>query len=176
MKAAVIYESLFGNTQRVALAVAAGLESRLEVHVFEVSSAPRSVDEYDLLVLGGPTHAFSMSHPSTREDGAADAGGHVISTGIGIREWIARTHHPKKNLMTATFDTRINNPRIPGSAAVAAKKKLRKLGYQVFDAESFWVAGSAGPLIEGELERAHRWGRFMAGMTAPTERYHPRAV
>ena len=40
MKALVVYESMFGNTEQVARAVADGLRSKMEVDVREVSTAP----------------------------------------------------------------------------------------------------------------------------------------
>ena len=41
-KALVVYESMWGNTEKVARAVAAGLASWLEVEVCEVGAAPGS--------------------------------------------------------------------------------------------------------------------------------------
>ncbi|MDN5761333.1 MAG: flavodoxin domain-containing protein [Microlunatus sp.] len=58
MKALVVYESMFGNTEQVARAVAAGLREVLEVTVREVSDTPiGAVQDVDLVVAGGPTHA-----------------------------------------------------------------------------------------------------------------------
>ena len=59
MRAMVVVESMWGNTRAVAEAVASGLGE--EVSVVEVAQAPTQVPpEIDLLVVGGPTHAFSM--------------------------------------------------------------------------------------------------------------------
>ena len=64
-----MYESLFGNTEQVALAITSGLSKHGEVDRIEVADAPAVIAEsLDLLVLGGPTHAFSMTRASTRED------------------------------------------------------------------------------------------------------------
>jgi len=55
MHALVVFESMFGNTQAVAGAIAHGLASRMTVDVVEVGSAPESVgDAVDLLVVGAP--------------------------------------------------------------------------------------------------------------------------
>src|SRR4029453_17245198 len=40
MKALVVYESMFGNTEQIARAVAAGLEESVDVQVAEVTDAP----------------------------------------------------------------------------------------------------------------------------------------
>ncbi|MGH3368950.1 MAG: hypothetical protein ACRDPR_03025 [Nocardioidaceae bacterium] len=64
----------------------------------------------------------------------------------------------------ATFDTRVDKVRhLPGSAAKAAARALRRHGYRVSPApESFFVADVSGPLLAGELERATEWGEALA--------------
>jgi flavodoxin len=63
----VVYESMFGNTKSVARAVADGLSERFDVDLRDVSQAPASdIGPVDLIVVGGPTHAFSLSRPATR--------------------------------------------------------------------------------------------------------------
>ena len=69
-RALVVYESMFGCTEQVTRAVAAGLEEGgCDVVVQHVrdTGQPRDLT-FDLLVVGGPTHAFSLSRPSTRQD------------------------------------------------------------------------------------------------------------
>ena len=67
MRALVVYESMFGNTEAVARAVADGLAEMHDVDLREVSQAPTEViGRVDLIVVGGPTHAFSLSRPATR--------------------------------------------------------------------------------------------------------------
>jgi flavodoxin len=74
MKALVVYESMWGNTEKVADAIAAGLGESMEVELAEVGSAPVAPGpEVSLIVAGGPTHAFSMSRTTTRKD-AIDRG------------------------------------------------------------------------------------------------------
>src|SRR5690606_25531699 len=71
MKVLVVYESMFGNSERVAHAVADGMRPHAEVELLEVDEAPGVPGaDVDLLVAGGPTHAFSMSRERTREDAA----------------------------------------------------------------------------------------------------------
>jgi hypothetical protein len=177
MRALVVFESMFGDTQLVAKAIAGGLSSRLSADVAEVGAAPNAVGaEIDLLVVGGPTHAFGMSRPKTRHDAIRQAEHDVVSTGIGMREWLDALQHESGSGAAAAFDTRINKPRVPGSAARGAEKRLRRLGFHIAaPAHSFYVAGSSGPLVEGELERAHRWGRELgAAVTTPDVKNVPR--
>jgi hypothetical protein len=159
-RALVVYESLFGNTETIAEAVADGLGTHLPTDLLEVGIAPPTVpDEVVLLVVGGPTHAFGMSRRATREDATRQAGGHVVSGGIGLREWLDALPRGDGRVAVATFDTRIDHPRVPGSAAKKAEKRLRHLRYLVaVGAESFYVSGTPGPLVDGELERAKAWG------------------
>lgn len=158
--ALVLFESMFGNTQEIAEAVAEGLSSSLPTVILEVGTAPAALpDDVDLLLVGGPTHAFGLSRPGTREDASRQAGGQVVSGRIGLREWLAALARTSGNVAVAAFDTRIAKPRVPGSAARAAEKRLRRLGFRVVAAsESFYVTGTAGPLVEGETERARAWG------------------
>jgi hypothetical protein len=159
MRALVVFESMFGNTQAIADAVAEGLPRRLRVEVLEVGVAPATIDDdVALLVVGGPTHAFGMSRPQTRQDAARQATAALVSRGIGLREWLATLQGPD-GIAAAAFDTRISKPRLPGSAARAAERRLRRLGLRIVaPAASFYVEGSLGPLQEGEKERARRWG------------------
>ena len=53
----------------------------------------------------------------------------------------------------------------PGSAAKTILGELGKLGYQPIGAEKFIVKDRYGPLKEGELERAKKWGEELAKLT-----------
>jgi hypothetical protein len=157
----VVYESLFGNTARIAQAVADGMKKgNLEVELHSVSEA-KLPEGTDLLVIGGPTHAFSMSRPTTRQD-AVNQGAHADPT-IGLREWLDELAEGNDTLFAA-FDTRVEMVRrLPGSAAKAAAKVARKRGYQSLTRpESFYVEDTPGPLLDGEARRAEVWGSQLA--------------
>lgn len=159
MKARVVFESMWGNTEEVAWAVARGLGEGLDVEVLDVSGEmPSDLADIDLLVVGGPTHAFSMSRASTRED-AVHKGAPAGHEQRGIREWL-ETLPESGHIAVATFDTKVEKVRrLPGSAAKRAAKEVRRhhLG-RVVDEESFYVEDMDGPLVEGELARAQAWG------------------
>jgi hypothetical protein len=151
---------MFGNTRAVATAVAEGLSTRMEVDAVEVGGAPTRIDpDVDLVVVGGPTHALGMSRPQTRTSATEQAEGGVVSTRIGIREWLDAAGKGLAGMPVATFDTRVDRPRLPGSAARAAHRRLRRRGCRSAAAPaSFYVSGTTGPLIDGELARAREWG------------------
>ena len=168
-RALVIFESMFGNTRTIAEAVAEGLSSRFVTDLTEVSLAPtRIAGDVSIVVVGGPTHAFGLTRPRTRQDAATQADGPILSPANGLREWFEATERPRSGVRAAAFDTRIDKPRVPGSAARGAEKRLRRLGFRVVAAaESFYVTGTKGPLVPGEVERARRWAEQVAERSAP---------
>lgn len=170
MNGVVVYESMFGNTRDIALAIAEGLSTHMDVRAFEVSEAPHVFDGPDLVVIGGPTHAFSMSRGSTRES-AKDETDEPLVSRTGIREWIA-TADIEAQQPCATFDTKVPKPKLPGSAAAAAARKLKKRRCSIVSQpETFWVDDMTGPLLEGECDRARRWGAMLANqIAAPAQR------
>ena len=67
---------------------------------------------------------------------------------------------------TAAFDTKVRKPRLPGSAAHAAARRLRKKGgrMSVPPETFFYVLDYEGPLAPGELDRARAWGARLGAM------------
>jgi len=157
MRVLIVVESSFGNTRAVADAMAEGMRQFATVEVCPVAEVSTgSPPLVDLLVVGGPTHAFGMSRPGTRKDAAQQAG-HGDAPGIGVREWLEGLS-PGVG-WAAAFDTRIGKGWITGSAARAIARRLRGLGGElVVKPESFLVTGTSGPLVDGERDRARRWG------------------
>lgn len=171
MRALVVYESLWGNTERIARVVASELEAGMTVEIVDAASAPSTLDEYDLVVVGGPTHAFSMSRPATRE-AAVNNNGAPAAVVRGIREWLDSVVPVSRAIPAAAFDTRVDSPRLPGSAAKAARHELRSLGFDVaIKAKSFRVHGYEGPLVDGEVERAQAWSRDLLKTFAPAQNW-----
>lgn len=164
MKTLVIYESLYGNTEEIGIAIGEAVASAGGVEVFEVSEAPRVIPaDIDFVFLGGPTHAFGMTRQSTRDDAPKYAEGPYISTDYGIRDWLG-DYSCESPTTWATFDTKIEKPKLPGAASEKAKKKLRKdKANTVVATETFYVSGSAGPLRDGELARATEWAESIIG-------------
>ena len=163
--ALVVFESMFGNTRKVAETVAEGLRSGMSVEIVDVGDAPDHLDGVDLLVVGAPTHAFTLSRPSSRAD-AVKQGAEAPSR-TGLREWLDRIATGADHPPVATFDTKVKRPKLPGSAARAAQKRLRHAGFRpVAGAVSFYVEGTSGPLVTGELARAGEWGRQLSSLVA----------
>lgn len=164
VRALVVYESMFGNTESVAAAVANGLAAEgAEVSLLEVSQAnPTDVAHHDLIVVGAPTHAFSLSRRSTRED-AVKQGAPEGHTDVGIRDWLAEMKRPADEIprLAACFDTRVTKVRrIPKSASTRAAHMLAHNGLTLIARPAaFLVQDTRGPLEPDELVRAVSWGR-----------------
>jgi flavodoxin len=166
MKSCVVYESMYGNTHAVAGAIAQALEHLGETTLGSVAEvAAPSVAEFDLVVVGGPTHVHGMSREATRRAAAeAAADDDTIdldadAAGPGLRDWLDGL--PKvDDVSCAAFDTRIDKPvLLVGSAARSIAKRLKRRGFApVVEPESFFVDDSSGPLHDGELSRASEWG------------------
>ncbi|MFI5957329.1 flavodoxin family protein [Cryptosporangium sp. NPDC051539] len=162
MRTLIVVESLFGNTRQIADAVEAGLADAGPVTVAGIDEAPAELpDDVDLLVVGGPTHAFGLSRPGTRKT-AADQGARDVGA-RGVREWLVALPSAAGNVATAAFSTRLKKRFVPGSAARAIDRRLRGSGYlPVVPPEDFWVLDTRGPLRARELDRARLWGTRLA--------------
>jgi flavodoxin I len=143
MKALVVYDSEFGNTEQVAKAIAQALESRATVSIARAGQyGEANWQGIDLLVVGCPTQGWR----ATKD----------------LQSFLGRV--PKGALAhtaVAAFDTRYDKPTwLTGSAAKQISAALDKSGARVIAApESFFVNGKEGPLAEGELAHAAAWSR-----------------
>jgi hypothetical protein len=161
MKALVIYESMFGNSEKIAHAVADSLKDTFEVSIAEANTMPPA-SGIDLIVVGGPTHAFGLSRPSTREQAGTQGKLRPGAAEAGLREYLDRSPM-LTGVAAAAFDTKIDKPFLPGSASGKAHRHLRRLGCRlVARPESFLVSGTLGPLVAGELDRARTWATTVA--------------
>jgi hypothetical protein len=116
----------------------------------------------DVIVVGGPTHAFGMSRPATRLDAVRQGATREDGATVGLREWLDASP-ALHGVAAAVFGTKVDRP-FSGSAA---RKAERRLGCRMLVAsESFHVVGTPGPLVDGERERARRWGEAVAAAAA----------
>jgi hypothetical protein len=162
-RALVVYESMFGNTEEIARAVADGLAQHLQVQTVPVTDAPVQVpDDVALLVVGGPTHAFGMSRHGTREDASRRGAQGAAQT--GVREWLDRVSMAA-GTRVAAFDTRIDKVGVPGSAARAIARRLRRRGGKpLAPPQTFRVRDIPGPLVPTARGRARIWGTELADL------------
>jgi len=155
MKAMVVYDSAYGNTEQIARAIAEGVGQGTEV-VLAGSAQPAQFSGLDVLIVGSPTQRFRP-----------------LPTVSNLLKAIPRG--ALQGVRVAGFDTRIPQAKIDevgilaffvkifGYAAKPIADRLVKAGGQLAaPAEGFYVQDTEGPLQEGELERATDWGRRVA--------------
>jgi hypothetical protein len=161
----IVYESMFGNTRALANAIAEGVAAWGTTNVVAVGDAPTVVQpDVDLLIVGGPIHALSLSRPATRAEAVAQGAAPVTPVHRGIREWLSDVRFAGHTAVAA-FDTRAGH--VPGCAARATLRRLhRRGGTAIAPAASFAVSALPGPLADGELERARDWGASLAAAVA----------
>jgi flavodoxin len=142
LKTLVIYDSAYGNTEKIAKAIGSGVGGDVQVlHAGKVS--PAALTPGDFLFLGSPTQAGRATP--------------VIADFIKI---IPDSVLSKVNV--AAFDTRISAKWVgifgfaAGKIAESLKKKSAHLAAPP---DAFFVSGKEGPLKDGELERAAVWGK-----------------
>jgi flavodoxin len=135
MKALVIYDSNYGNTQKVAEAVAAGLGAKA-VTVSEART--EKLDDLDLLVVGSPIIGWRPTEKMMNFLGELKDGS-------------------LSGLSATTFDTRVKL-FIHGDAKDNMANSLEKIGAKIIaEPRAFYVRGKEGPLFEGEIEKATAW-------------------
>ena len=162
MKAVVVYESLWGNTAAVAGAIAEGLGP--EARALSTAEATGSaLQGADLIVAGAPVLAFKLPTEQMRQSVRANPGKAPSPPDLShpsMRSWLDAL--PAGHGRAAAFDTQVRGPF--GKAAPAIAEGLEKAGYEaIAEPIGFIVAGKFGPLRDGELERARRWGAELAG-------------
>lgn len=139
MKALVIYDSTFGNTEKVAQAIGEAIEGRVRP-VDDVSVA--ELEGFDLLIVGLPTQD---GFPTEGIDG------------------LAKTALAFEGVDVAAFDTRTKRTIFGYAAPRIARHLESNGGILVAPPEGFFVLGKRGPLKDGELERAAQWAKDVAG-------------
>jgi len=153
MKILTVYDSYFGNTEKIAHAIGNALGCQGDVEVLRVGKVKLElVTRLELLIVGSPTRGFRPSAPITR-----------------LLKGIAR--NGLGGVKVAAFDTRFSASDVEsrvlrtlmnsfGYAAKPIADRLARVdGELIIPPEGFIVEGTEGPLREGELERAADWAR-----------------
>lgn len=142
MKTLIVFDSAYGNTEKIAQAIGSALTG--EVKVIRAGNLNLAeLETIDLLVVGSPTY-----------------GGRPTPT---VQEFLDRIPESAiKGKKVAAFDTRYSTRmvKIFGFAADRISDNLgSKGGALTSSPKGFFVKGKKGPLTEGELERAAGWAK-----------------
>ena len=144
MKALVVYDSFYGNTEKIARAIAGVLTPSGEVKVLRPAEVnPSDLQSVDLLLVGSPTQ-----------------GGRPTKA---IQDFLNKLPESAiKGVNLAAFDTRFTTKLVAifgyGAGKIADSLK-KKGGNLILPPEPFFVKSKEGPLKEGELERAAAWAK-----------------
>jgi len=135
-KAIVVYDTKFGNTEKIAKVLAEGMKGQgVEVDCVKVGEVEiNKLEEYDLLVIGGPTQGFGISKP--------------------MKDFLDKLESAEISGRKAfVFDTKLKS-RFAGSAGKGIENRLRKLQMSIIRPHaSATVKGTEGPLEEGMEEK-----------------------
>jgi len=138
----VIYDSTYGNTEKVAKAIGNAVGGDAKVLRVGDVKVPE-LKAYNLLFIGCPTQWNKPTKP--------------------MQEFLNKIPESAlKGIKTAVFDTRLTG-KLTGLLGYADKKiagALTKKGAVVLNTEGFFVKGSA--LQENELARAVAWAKEIA--------------
>lgn len=143
MNTLVVFDSVAGNTEKIAKAVAAGMGANTPA-VRADSPAANQLEQVTLLIVGSPTFGGRPSE--------------------AIQRYLDELPPFRGTLQVATFDTRMKMKflRLFGFAADKIESHFKQRGTAVkVKPEGFIVEGRTGPLADGELDRAARWGRSL---------------
>jgi flavodoxin I len=158
MKAIILYDSLYGNTEKIAQIIGNSSELR-DCQVIKIGNIkPDMLLGTTLLVVGSPTQQFRPTKEMTGFLSSIPNGG-------------------LKGIKVAAFDTRLTMAEIEksrplpffvkifGYAAERIAKQLQKKGGKLLTpAVGFYVQGMKGPLEVGEQERAEEWAKQLANL------------
>jgi len=153
MKALVVYDSVFGNTEQIARAIGNALGSQEDVEILRVSHVkPEQLTGLKLLIVGSPTRAFRPTGAITHllrkipQNGLKGVTVAAFDTGISMSD----IQSPVGRFFVRRF----------GYAAKPISDRLiEKGGELIVPPEGFFVEGTEGPLREGELARAVDWAK-----------------
>jgi len=134
-KAIVVYDTKFGNTEKIAKVLAEGMKAQgVEVDCVKVGEVEiNKLKEYDLFAIGGPTQGFGISKP--------------------MKDFLDKLESAEISGKKAfAFDTKLKS-RFAGSAGKGIEKRLKELQMSIVRPHaSAIVKGAEGPLEEGMEE------------------------
>jgi flavodoxin len=145
MKALIIYDTQFGNTEKIARAIGNGFEG--DIKVMKVQDVkPEDIAWAKTVIIGSPTQGGRPTMP--------------IKSFI---EKLPSDAFTGKRL--AAFDTRAKSfiVKLFGWAADKIENSLKGKGGNITaQPQGFFVKSTKGPLVDGEEARATTWAKAIA--------------
>lgn len=154
MNVLIVFDTVFGNTEKIARAMGEALQSSAFVKVINVKDfSAEQLSGTDLLLFGSPTRQFQ-------------------ATPVIMEALKSLPENTLAGIKSAAFDTRVNTDEIKSglfrfivkNAGFAAKKiygvMQKKGAVMLVEPAGFLVTGDQGKdMIPGEPERAGQWAR-----------------
>ena len=148
MKSLVVYDSVYGNTEKIARTIADTLSAKA-VRIDQIS--PDMLKDTELLIIGSPTRGFKATKLIIK----------FIKSLPRVNQHIQKI---------ALFDTRIdvekqNNGVLSfmvkrfGYGIDSMAKHVINIGFSKPDNHYFYVTGTEGPLLDHMIEDAQKWAK-----------------
>jgi flavodoxin len=155
MEALVVYDSFFGNTERIAQSIGNALGRPEDVGILRVGDVkPEQLAGLKLLIVGSPTRAFRPS-PAIKNFLKS-----IPRDGLkGVKVAAFDTRVTDEEIDSAVFILRIMVNIFGYAARPISDRLVKKGGQLIASPEGFFVQGMNGPLKEGEVERASNWAK-----------------
>ncbi len=162
MKTLVIYDSFFGNTEKIAQAIGLALGSSANIQVLRVANVNLGqLAGLELLIVGSPTRSLRPS------PAIATLIKSIPARGLnGVKVAAFDTRFTEKKLKSLAFILPIMSNLFGYAAKPIADGLAKKGGRLIVPPEGFFVEDTEGPLKEGELERAANWAKQILSTSA----------
>ena len=152
MKSIVIYDSVYGNTEKIAQAIGKVLQSKGASRVVSIKETTvEDLKGIEMLLVGSPTQAFNMLPAVDLVEESAE--------GQPVRHQGGCLRHAH-----GCQESQQQIPDLHGILLGLCRREDRQgAGQQGRQPdrkpEGFFVDGREGPMTEGELERAETWAK-----------------
>jgi len=155
MKITIVYDTVYGNTEKIAEVLKEGIKGKNTIKMIEADDASADdVKDAEMLWVGSPTHGGWYT------EGVKNFLKSIPENGLKDKRAVAfDTSSSKEN--ESWFVKRVID--FFGNASRRIARELEKKGAQLAGSETFYVHGKEGPLQEGEVERAKEWAGKVTG-------------
>ena len=146
-KALVVYDSVYGNTEKIAMALAKGLgDSGVDANTVRADVVKfDELSTYDLLIVGGPVHTWNVTK--------------------SIKKFLERLKTVKglRGKKAFAYDTKLSRSSLAGSVGGKIEDTFKGLGLTIVKPHATAVVKSReGPLEEGAEEAFTQIGAELA--------------
>lgn len=151
----ILFDSLYGNTERIANALGSKIPKTHHVTIAHIDTADLSgIRSTQLLIVGSPTHG---GRPKPTLTAFLDSLPGQSLAGIRVAAFDTRLQDNKQNIALRLL------MRIIGYAAPKIAATLVSKGAVLAATEGFIVTGTKGPLEKHEEKRAALWAKNLLG-------------